>query len=300
MGEYFLLSNPLKRQYVRAGLDIGSDKSRGLPSLLDARAIVLLACRTTFPVEPPFAGSWSGDPILVSGDEATPDAPCDEAPLQASAPMYESRYWEAKNHFESLDVAAFAAVRGIAPRLVDDFSGKDDYPPPLDAPLGCAAFAQGKDLLFINERKRQFLRPAAFCSSGDVMGCTPVNVAEALAYLVCRSTPLARLELGQSWSRDSIKIARTSGGTDDDWLVTEEARASYEDISLPAVAMLAKASSWDARDLAERAATDPRDLVLLGNVVSAVGAPELAHALSERLGPRWMELYRRALTTAEV
>ncbi|HEY2511181.1 MAG TPA: hypothetical protein VGI39_10005 [Polyangiaceae bacterium] len=126
--------------------------------------------------------------------------------------MYASRYWEATNHFESLDVAAFAALRGIVPGCFDDFYRSKDRSPPPDAPLARAAFAQGKDLLFVNERKRQYLRPAAFCSSADVMGNTPVNVAEALASLVCRSTPLARFELGQSWSRDAIRIVRTVGG----------------------------------------------------------------------------------------
>ncbi|HEY2511182.1 MAG TPA: hypothetical protein VGI39_10010 [Polyangiaceae bacterium] len=87
---------------------------------------------------------------------------------------------------------------------------------------------------------------------------------------------------------------------DDEWLLAEEARSSYEDLSYRAVAMLAEGSPLDARDLAERAATDPRDLVLLGKVVSAVSAPKLAHALSERLGARWMELYWRALSTVEV
>jgi hypothetical protein len=299
MGEYFVLSNPLKRQYIHAGLDIGSDKIRGLPGLLESRAMVLLACRASFPVEPAFAGAWVGDPVLVGGDEATPDPPCDEAPLQADAPMYALRYWEAHNHFASLDVAAFAAVRGIAPGCYD-FFGPENRPPPLDAPLARAGFARGGDLLFVNDHKRQFLRPAAFCSSADVMGGTPANVAVALAYLVCRSTPLARLELGQSWSRDPITIVRAVGGSDDEWLVADEARASYEDISYRALAMLAKASTREAADLAERAAADPRDLVLLGNVVSALGAPELAHALSTQLGARWMDRYRRALTTVEV
>jgi len=172
------------------------------------------------------------------------------------------------------------------------------HPLLLDAPLARAGFARGADLLFVNERKRQFLRPAAFCSSADVMRDTLSNVAMALAYLVCRSTPLARLELGQSWSRDLITIVRVVGGSDDEWLAAEEARATYEDLSYPAVAMLARAGG--AADLAERAAADPRDLVLLGNVVRAVGAPELAHALSNQLGPRWMDRYRRALTTVEV
>ena len=300
MGEYFVLSNPQKRQYVRAGLAIGSDKIRGLPDFLDARAVVLLACRTSFPIEPTFAGAWVGDPVLVGGDEATVDPPCGEAPIQADASTDSRRYWEAKSSFASLDAAAFAAVRGVAPTGFEDIYPRDEYPPPLDAPLARAGFARGADLLFVNERKQQFLRPAAFCASADVMGATEANVATALAWLVCRSSPLARVALGQSWSCDPITIVRTVGGSDDEWLVAEEARESYEDLSYRAVAMLAEAPHSRTSAMTERAAADPRDLVLLGNVVSAVGAPELAYALSQRLGERWMDQYRRALTTVEM
>lgn len=294
VGEYFLLSNPVKRQYVDAGLGEYSIKIHGMPHEPLARAVVLLACRASFTAELPFAGAWAEDPLLVVGDEQTPDPPCDRAPLPAGT----SRYYEASNQFASLDDAVLGAVRGISAGWEpDDWPTAPSKPrvPPTDAPIARAAFARGHELVIVNTRKAELLAPGAFCMSADVMGGTCANVATALAFLLCRSTRLASFDLAQSWAGDPVVLLRRNAEDSHEAELAEDACATCEDVSLRAMAMLARAGYVE--ELVTRAAADDRELILCGNVVRAIGSAPLAEGLEERLGRGWMERYHRALTT---
>jgi hypothetical protein len=297
MGEYFLVSNPMKRQYFKAGLDEYNSKIHGLPRELEARAVVLLACRASFTAELPFAGTWAEDPLLVVGDEITPDPPYDQAP----PPTGTKRYYEATDHFASLDAAVLGAIRGISdgwePHVWPNQIRNEPTVAPTDAPIARAAFARGHELVFVNTRKAELLTPGAFCVSGDVMGTTCTNVAMALAFLVCRSKRLDSFDLAQSWAGDPIVLLCRNAEDPRAAALAEEAYATCEDVSLRAMAMLARADDFHVETLVTRAADDERELILVGNVVRAVGSTPLAEGLEARLGREWVERYHRALTT---
>lgn len=292
VGEYFLLSNPAKRQYVDAGLGEYRNKVHGLPLGPEACAVVLLACRASFTAELPFAGAWAEDALLIVGDEATPDPPCDRAPLHGGT----SRYYEASDQFASLNDTVLGAIRGISDGWEPDASPLPPIPP-TDAPIARAAFARGHELVIMNTRKAELLTPGAFCVSADVMGPTCANVATALAFLVCRSTRLASFDLAQSWAGDPVVLLRRDAKDSHEAALVEDACATCEDVSLRAVAMLARADDEHVEALVTRAAADDRELILCGNVVRTVGSAPLAAGLEERLGRGWMERYHRALTT---
>jgi hypothetical protein len=79
--------------------------------------------------------------------------------------------------------------------------------------------------------------------------------------------------------------------------LAEEARTSFEDVSYPAMAMLAAGYEDYAEEMIERAASDERFLVHVGNVVHVACSPRLEANLRERWGEQWVERYRRAFAT---
>ncbi|AKU98405.1 hypothetical protein AKJ09_05069 [Labilithrix luteola] len=296
MGEYFLVSNPAKRQYFEAGLGEYRNKIHGLPGEFEARAVVLLACRASFTAELPFAGTWAQDPFLVVGDQETPDPPFEEAPLPVGK---EQRFYEANSYFASLDAAVLGAIRGIS-RGWEPIPGACTSAPPVaptDAPIARAAFARGHELVIVNTRKAELLTPGAFCVSGDVMGPTCANAAMALAFLVCRAKRLDSFDLAQSWAGDPIVLLRRNADDPREAARTEDACATCEDVSLRAMAMLARADDDHVEALVTRAVADERELILVGNVVRTVGSTPLAEGLEAHLGRAWVERYHRALTT---
>lgn len=292
MGEYFVVSNPVKRQYVHAGLDEYKSKIHGMPREPEARAVVLLACRASFTAELPFAGAWAEDRLLLVGDEATPDPAFEEAPFPSEQMK---RYEEAWKFFASLDAAVLGAMRGISDGWEPISSPNGPPAAPIDAPIARAALAQ--ELVIVNTRKGELLTPGAFCVSGDVMGPTGANAATALAFLVCQSTRLDSFELAQSWAGDPIVLLRRNADDAREAALAEEACATCEDVSLRAIAMLARADEDHVEALVARAIADERELILVGNVVRNVGSVPLAEGLEAQLGREWVKRYHRALTT---
>jgi hypothetical protein len=77
MGEYFLFANPGKRQYIHPG-DLGVNcKRSGLLLDVSGTALSLMLCRGI--TSHPLCGSWSGDPVIVTGDESHAHPPTDRA-----------------------------------------------------------------------------------------------------------------------------------------------------------------------------------------------------------------------------
>ena len=75
MGEYFLIVNPVKRQYVSASPFGENIKRNGIFAGHHGYAIGLLLCNDpeNFFDAHPLVGSWAGDPIIVAGDYSAPD-----------------------------------------------------------------------------------------------------------------------------------------------------------------------------------------------------------------------------------
>ena len=75
MGQYFLVVNPAKKQFVDAGRFAENEKASGVLCCLHGRAVGLLTCNIEqVPHEySNLAGSWYGDAVVVAGDYAKPD-----------------------------------------------------------------------------------------------------------------------------------------------------------------------------------------------------------------------------------
>lgn len=77
MGEYFIIVNSDKRQYLSAATIGENNKRSGFLRGLHGRALALLACQSDEVRHGygPLAGSWSGDQIIAAGDDnGQPDA----------------------------------------------------------------------------------------------------------------------------------------------------------------------------------------------------------------------------------
>ncbi len=107
MGEYFLIVNPVKRQYINASRFGENIKRSGLFQGLHGVAVALLLCDTKYPVHP-LEGSWLGDPIIVTGDGSEPNT----ALIQTSTEGEPERnlYETAFEEFEDISQHAIVMV----------------------------------------------------------------------------------------------------------------------------------------------------------------------------------------------
>lgn len=71
MGEYFLVVNPVKKQYLNARRFGENVKRSGILNGKHAMALGLLLCDSKG--EHPLFGSWVGDPVMVAGDYSNPN-----------------------------------------------------------------------------------------------------------------------------------------------------------------------------------------------------------------------------------
>jgi hypothetical protein len=74
MGQYFIVVNPVKKQYIDAGRFGENIKRSGILVGEHAAAVGLLLCDAEHPSNThPLVGSWVGDPVIITGDYAPPN-----------------------------------------------------------------------------------------------------------------------------------------------------------------------------------------------------------------------------------
>jgi len=124
MGEYFLVVNPLKRQYLDA-IRFGESIKRG--GLLQGKhgiavALLLLDRHQDHRTPSSLVGSWVGDPIIITGDSAVPHTTL----LQTATDEQPDRnlYIMALEEFEDISHKAIVMVCEDSKERIDDFVKK--------------------------------------------------------------------------------------------------------------------------------------------------------------------------------
>lgn len=119
MGEYYLVVNPVKRQYLDAARFHESIRRHGLLQGLHGIAVALLLLDTRWDFPPPLVGSWLGDPIVVTGDSAAPQTTL----LQTATTEQPDRnlYGMAIETFEDISHQAIIMVCEERTERIDDF-----------------------------------------------------------------------------------------------------------------------------------------------------------------------------------
>lgn len=119
MGEYFLVVNPAKRQYLDAARFGESIRRNGLFQGLHGIAVALLLLDTRWDSPPPLVGSWLGDPIVVTGDAAAPHT----ALLQTATVEQPNRnlYQMTIEEFEDISHQAMVMMCEERKERIDDF-----------------------------------------------------------------------------------------------------------------------------------------------------------------------------------
>ncbi|MDF2696971.1 MAG: hypothetical protein K0S65_5354, partial [Labilithrix sp.] len=230
-----------------------------------------------------------GDDTEGAGANADDSALPAEAADRAAGPLWPRQAARARNSSRSMS-------RPI-PNCGETRRGHERRPRPDRRRHVRPALRRGHELVIVNTRKAELPRPGCVLHERRRDGPTCANVATALAFLVCRSTRLASFDLAQSWAGDPVVLLRRDAEDSHEAELAADACATCEDVSLRAVAMLARADDDHVDALVTRAAADDRELILCGNVVRAVGFATIAAGLEERLGRGWMERYHGALTT---
>jgi hypothetical protein len=73
MGEYFLIVNPVKQQYIDASRFGENIRHSGILRGSHAAAVGLLICDSTHEGQHPLIGAWVGDQIIATGDYSRPN-----------------------------------------------------------------------------------------------------------------------------------------------------------------------------------------------------------------------------------
>lgn len=118
MGQYFIIANPAKRQYLDINDFEENPKASGYMHGLHAAAVGILCCDPTevrngsgTPLYDfqPWAGAWRGDRVYAAGDDY--GWPNDHG-LQTTKPEQPERnlYWLAKQEFEDITEAVIVAM----------------------------------------------------------------------------------------------------------------------------------------------------------------------------------------------
>lgn len=108
MGEYFLIVNPVKRQYISADPFGENIKRPGIFRGDHGHAVGLLLCDHPGAHAHPLVGSWVGDPVIVTGDSSGPNT----AGLVTTLPKDPGRdlYDMAKDEFEDISPRAMVML----------------------------------------------------------------------------------------------------------------------------------------------------------------------------------------------
>jgi hypothetical protein len=114
MGEYFLIVNPAKRQYIDAADFDEGIKSSGVLRGHHGRAISLLVCNfdqvfhRSIPQTLSMLGSWWGDPVIAAGDYAPPDTHGIKTSTEAEPER--NLHFLAESEYENISYAAMALL----------------------------------------------------------------------------------------------------------------------------------------------------------------------------------------------
>jgi hypothetical protein len=112
MGEYYVFANPTKREYLSPG-DLGwNDKRSGLLLGVAGTALSLLLTRGA--MIHPLCGSWSGDEVIVTGDEA-------HSHLSTDGTQGSILYDQAKDSFENISDRAIEMLCLFHEHLATEF-----------------------------------------------------------------------------------------------------------------------------------------------------------------------------------
>jgi hypothetical protein len=140
MGEYFLVVNPVKRQFLDA-IRFGESIKRG--GLLQGKhgiavALLLLDTHQDLRNSSSLVGSWMGDPIIITGDSAVPHT----ALLQTATVEQPERnlYAMALEEFEDISHRAIVMVCEDSKERIDDFVNRAKEQSSLLVELGDIVF----------------------------------------------------------------------------------------------------------------------------------------------------------------
>jgi hypothetical protein len=139
MGQYFLVVNPAKKQYLDAGRFGENIKRSGIFCGRHAQAVGLILCHTDQPRGAhPLIGSWAGDPIFVTGDYALPDS----KGMQTTTPDQPERnlYELACQEYEDITPQAIMMLIAEKPGAADELVNQTKYDSSLLVELGYLVF----------------------------------------------------------------------------------------------------------------------------------------------------------------
>jgi hypothetical protein len=140
MGEYFLIVNPAKRQYIDAFHFGESIKFNGILRGKHATALALLICDEAQAI-PPLGGTWAGDPLVVTGDSA----PANTAGVTTATSSHPDRnlYRLAQEEFENISLQMIAMLCERDHTSADEFAERARTDKHLLAELGEVVFQIG-------------------------------------------------------------------------------------------------------------------------------------------------------------
>ena len=139
MGQYFLVVNTAKRQYLDAARFGENNKRSGILLGKHGAAVALLLLDATKrPDSHHLVGSWVGDPVVVTGDYAEPNS----AGLQTSSESDPSRnlYGLAREEFEDISREAMLMLIADQEDWAAQFARDIDYSGSLLIELGQLVF----------------------------------------------------------------------------------------------------------------------------------------------------------------
>src|SRR3954454_24865959 len=128
MGEYFVIVNPAKRQYLDAFHFGESIKVGGILRGQHGAAVALLICDEAGSI-PPLGGTWVGDPVIATGDSAPPNSA--GIPTASATDPQRNLYRMAQKEFEDISLPAIAMLCQRDPEVATDFATRARQSAPL-------------------------------------------------------------------------------------------------------------------------------------------------------------------------
>ena len=140
MGQYFLVVNTAKRQYLDAGRFGENIKRSGILRGKHAAALGLLLCDATQPEGAhTLFGSWAGDPIAVTGDYAPPNSA--SVPTSTVDTPTKNLYALANDEYEDISRQAMLMLIADDEEWAESFVRDIDYTQTLLIELGQLALS---------------------------------------------------------------------------------------------------------------------------------------------------------------
>ena len=111
MGQYFIIANPAKRQYLRIFDFLNNNqKASGVLMGEHVLAVAVLVCQLdeVYHTYGPLAGSWAGDHVIATGDEAKPNLYGLQTATESDP--WRNLYLMAHQEFENITLQAIAML----------------------------------------------------------------------------------------------------------------------------------------------------------------------------------------------